>query len=269
MMLTRPGGALTQATAVAAMQGMEEIDMDDMTLPRLAICQNTSDERKPGHAKYIEGLNDGMVFNTLTQDIISDGQTAFFFIPLFAFKTRIKFNEPIGSGIDCSSANAKTGGRHNPQSCEQCGYSQFSEGEKGERERPECFLFYNYVVLLYLADEASPQGIKLEPIVLSFKSTGVKVAKKFNTMIRQTMRAAAFMSVYKATTVLEKFTEGSAYNFSISYAWENKGMLDPNVEDDKAILERAAGWFGSMRPDVARAATMKHAEEVAREAASV
>ncbi len=46
--------------------GFDEVEQGDLTLPRLALCQALTPQRDETEAKYIEGLEEGHYFNTLT-----------------------------------------------------------------------------------------------------------------------------------------------------------------------------------------------------------
>jgi hypothetical protein len=147
--------------------GFEQADQSDFILPRLAICQSLSPQRKKNDPKFIEGLTEGMLFNTLSGQIYDQPLK---FIPLFLAKNRIKFKVPVGTGIDCQSLNGKTGGRLSPASCLACPHSQFGEDGK----RPACDEFKGLVSLL---DDGSL-------IAVSTKSTGLSKTKELLSKLR-------------------------------------------------------------------------------------
>ena len=49
--------------------GLENVTNDDITIPRLAIIQSGSPQRKKKDEKYIEGADEGMIFNTVTNTL--------------------------------------------------------------------------------------------------------------------------------------------------------------------------------------------------------
>src|SRR5574339_912133 len=98
-----------------APRGLEEATMQDMILPRVAICQTMSEERKRSSSKYIEGLEEGKLFNSLTKEIYGDVVT---FTPLFFYKSRIKFRpQEIGGGIECMNPTGKQCALNNGGPC--------------------------------------------------------------------------------------------------------------------------------------------------------
>ena len=50
-------------------KGLQNVSNDDITIPRLAIIQSGSPQRKKKDEKYIEGAEDGMIFNTVTNEV--------------------------------------------------------------------------------------------------------------------------------------------------------------------------------------------------------
>ena len=53
----------------AAGRGLENVSNDDITIPRLAIVQSGSPQRKKKDEKYIEGAEEGHIFNTVTNQL--------------------------------------------------------------------------------------------------------------------------------------------------------------------------------------------------------
>jgi len=165
-----------------APRGLEGFEQSDLTLPRLSLCQSGSPQKKKQNAKFITGLEEGDFFNSITGTIY--GPEALF-VPFFWYKSRIKFIDfEDGGGIDCQSFNGKTGGKHSPSSCIECPFSQFQDDKS-----PECDLIYNYPG--YIIHDG-----KLDTAVLSLKSTAIKIAKQFNSLM-SLKGDDAFTYVYK------------------------------------------------------------------------
>lgn len=59
-------------------KGLEKANSDDMTIPRLALVQSGSPQRKKKDDKYIDGAEEGMVFNTVSNKLYSD---TFYVVP--------------------------------------------------------------------------------------------------------------------------------------------------------------------------------------------
>lgn len=153
-------------------RGTEAMDQSDITLPRLALCQSNTPQRKKSDANYIPGLEEGDFFNTITGTNYGKKVEL---IPILFTKQRIKFN-PLdqGGGIDCRSFNAKTGGHYSPEDCDKCQYSQFRIVD-GEQVKPECLLFHNRASWVLGHNDL---------VVSSLKSTGLAVSKQWNSLVK-------------------------------------------------------------------------------------
>ena len=217
--------------------GLEEIKSGDMTIPRLALAQSTSDEQKEGHTKYIEGLKAGQFFNTLTKEIYGKGPLLI--TPLFMKRHRRLFTpRDQGSATLCISDNGITVGAvgkklHAP-TCANCPKSQFSTDASGKPVRPECTLFYSYVVVLHLGNS------RFMPMMLSLKSKMVKSAQDWNALMRL-RQTAAFTGVYTVESFLDNAAAGNFYNLRIA----NRGIIE-----DKTRYEEAKDLFNALRDKI-------------------
>lgn len=172
--------------------GFENADSSDFLVPRLALCQSLTPHRKKSDPKYIPGLEEGMFFNTVTGEIYG---TSVDFIPLFVIKSRIKFLEPIGSGIDCQAQDGRTGTKYG--SCLPCPHAQFSK----EGDPPACTEFKGWVSL-----------VNGQPIGVSLKSTSLKGAKQLNSKLRVMGGGLPlFCHVIRATSI-EETKNTNTYN---------------------------------------------------------
>ena len=80
---TKQDGALATLDFVKdSGMGLENIDKGDLALPFLKLLQSGSDETKKKHAKYVEGAEAGMFYNTVTKKLYS-GEKGIEVIPVF------------------------------------------------------------------------------------------------------------------------------------------------------------------------------------------
>lgn len=171
-------------------QGLENVGQQEMVLPRLGLCQSMTPQRKRSDPKFIEGLTEGDYFNTITQAVYGP---KVFVIPLFFFRSRILFN-PMeeGGGLRCQAFDARVGVGDPGGDCDRCPLAQFQKDAK-----PACSLFYNYVSLV-LDDPARTPAVA-DMAVVSFKSTGLKVSRQWNSLMR--LRGTdAFAGVYELSS---------------------------------------------------------------------
>ena len=149
--------------------GLEDIDMQtDIRIPRVAILQGLSRLVSEGKGQV------GDLTNALTGEII--GKT-FDFIPLFVFKSRVKFI--VGQGSVCMSRNALTstfgdeenGGYPKGTNCIEC-----QDAAWHGQEAPLCSMVYNFLSL-------NAENLNEFPIVLSCMKSATKEAKTLLSMI--------------------------------------------------------------------------------------
>ena len=181
--------------------GFENVTRDDVVLPRLSICQAMSPQRKKANPNFIEGLSDGDLFNTVSGQVYG---TSVMLIPMLFTKSRIYFRSLAeGGGILCQSFNGVDGGAIAPI-CAACPNSQF----EANGQAPACSLFMNYPVVVL------PQR---ELAVLSMKSTGLKVAKQWNSRMKLIGDKPMFAGVYKLVVVEQSSTKGNFFSPTISF----------------------------------------------------
>lgn len=172
---------------------MEQVDQSDILIPRLGLCQSLSPQRRKDDKAFIEGLQEGQLFNTVTQEIYGSEVKV---IPLFFFKNRIKyFDIEDGGGIDCTSANAIDGGRISPVGCSSCRFSTWGNGATDDEhgnDPPECTLYHNFMSFTFHSDPS--------PLAISYKATGLKLSKQLLAGVRLT-RLPMYAKEYKVTVV--------------------------------------------------------------------
>jgi hypothetical protein len=150
--------------------GQEELGIDDLVLPKIQISAAKSQFMKEGSDKYIDGLKDGYIFNTFTENIYGKEVTI---APIrYAGPNRVLFTPSFG--VDCKSDNAVDGGHVSP-TCDSCEFSKWGSDSKGPGSA--CTYFENYVV-----DVLTGNG-KPEMVLLSFKKKAIEAFKRFRTYI--------------------------------------------------------------------------------------
>lgn len=156
--------------ALGSKMGLEEADSSDYIIPRLSICQDGTPQRKKADPGYIQGLEEGDLFNTVSGKIYAKAGEPLLILPLFLHKNRIMFKEPMGSGIECQAPDGIKGTKYGL--CENCKYRLFD----GEGNPPACTEFRNFVSV-NPKDENDVFG-------MSLKSTSTKMAKQFISQVR-------------------------------------------------------------------------------------
>jgi len=172
--------------------GFDEVDKEDLKMPRLAILQGLSQLCVDGKAKM------GEIANSITREVYGSSVE---FIPLFMFKSRAQFE--VGKGLVMLSLDNITVtmgvGEHEQyigKSVEEVPGSSW----KGT-EPPTFNLVYNIpsVIVGRLGDF---------PVSLAMMKTAVKTAKEFISMARFS-NEDMFARVYKISSKVEQNDKGT------------------------------------------------------------
>lgn len=219
-----------------AATGTEHIGREDMQIPRILLAQKMSPEVDTSDPKNIDGLKIGDLFNGLTHEIYGRGPIDF--VILRGDKPRYVEFIPREEG----------GGVKDPNVPADDPRTQF--GPNGEK--PAATKFYDFVVLLMpLGNDPMTRMV-----ALSFKSTGIKIAKQLNALIK--LRNAPIHSgVYRLTSV---DTQNSLGKFAIMNV-ANAGWVT-----DKALYEQLGHLVTAVKDKVIAADDDDfNAEELERE----
>jgi hypothetical protein len=201
-------------------RGLEEVERQDMTLPRLGLCQSMTPQRTKGDPKFIPGLEEGQYFNSITGENYGE---AVKIIPLFFYKTRIRFKGvQLGGGILCQAVDGLHGQGDPGGDCLRCQFADFTENGK-----PECSKFFNYACIL-LPEGRLPGLDSL--VVVSFKSTSLKVAKDWNALMKlrsvNGKKVDSFSGIYEFSSALQKNNAGQQWSVPVV---KNAGWVPEQV----------------------------------------
>ncbi len=142
--------------------GTEDIEKDDIRLPRLGIAQGLSPQMMPGDPLYIPGLQLFQLFNDFTKQVYGNGPL--YFIPVRRDKVCIEFGPDRKGVVDMNVP------WNDPRATQWNG-----------DEPPVATRFNEWVALLLR------EGAETEPIVISIKMTNKhnrRAASDLNGMIK-------------------------------------------------------------------------------------
>jgi len=203
-------------------RGQEEVSLRDMVLPRLGLCQTNSRARNKNNEKYIKGLEEGQLFNTLTGEIYGEKVQI---VPLFFYHSRIMFRDMNeGGGIICQAPDGKKCQLNNGGPCLHSMW-----GPKGEP--PECNEFFNYPSLVYKGPGEQTNDL----IIVSLKTTGLEAGRNLNSMIRM-RNADTFAGIYELSSYADKNPAGNDY-----YTWRVRNGNPPWT--DPVLLAKAEKMY--------------------------
>lgn len=217
--LERPKG-LTGSVA-----GTEDIGLDDLRLPRLAIAQGLSNQLVPSDSSYIPDLKLFQMFNDLSRDIYGTGPLTF--VPVQRSVKYIEFvPRDLGGGIvdmDVKPGDPRT---------------KWTKDAEGKRVPPVATRFVEFIILLLRPGKVP------EPIVLSIKDTN-----KFNRRASEQLtafikfrNAEIYAGLYKVEVKPEKNDKGT---FGV-YVVKNAGFIPVDTPAGKALFDHAKQFADSL-----------------------
>jgi|TARA_R100000353_G_scaffold172971_1_gene138813 hypothetical protein len=183
-------------------KGLQNISNDDITIPRLAIIQSGSPQRKKKDEKYIDGADEGMIFNTVTNELYKDSLEI---IPCGYRKTYVEWvPREKGGGLVAVHDLKPDGSTTDPKT------RKTMLGENQIVDTAEHF------VLVKTKDGFSPA-------VLTMTSSNLGVSRKWNTLLKmkrlnvkgQTVEAPSFLYVFKLSTIEAENDLGNWYKYKI------------------------------------------------------
>ena len=200
MSLPFQSDAPAYVTQMAGGRGSENVGAGDVIIPRLEVIQALSPARKKGDSAYIDGAEEGMLFNNVTRVLYG---TEVFVIPVAYKKQWLLWKDrKLGGGSQGfrgafdSEAEAKN--------------AASALGEEGVAPVETAQHFC-------LAIHTSKQ-LPIEEIVISMSKSKLKVSKRWNSLMR-IAGGDTFSRVYKVSAVTEKNARNEEYyNMGVSAA---------------------------------------------------
>ena len=164
------------------------------------------------HAKHIEGLEEAMMFNNMTQEIYEN--------ELYIAIVRAG---PAHDGLSSSRVKTAAGSRRWTSSRTTLARVFLNDGKK-----PSAQKFYDYlVVLLPFTEETIGERL----LTLSFKGAGLKTAARLNYLIKM-RRAPLFAGRYKLTSAMERNKKGRFAGINV----HKPAGADGWVTEDEGII---------------------------------
>ena len=210
--------------------GLETIEKTDLALPFLKLLQSGSDETKKKHAKYVEGAEAGMFYNTVTKKLYN-GEKGIDVIPVF-----YKMTYPEWAPFE------KREGRpvHNDRGPDIMGQVTQNEQNKDMLANGNQIIkTANYFVII--------NGDKPEKALLTMKSTGLKTSRQWNSLMEdqfendpktgKAVPAPMFSRVYKLNSVEQ----------SGSFTWHTFNVNLLRKVDNASLYQMARDFHNSIK----------------------
>lgn len=215
-------------------RGQENVGLEDVTIPRLDVLQDLSPQRKKNDPAYIDGAEEGMLFNTVTGELYGD---SIFFIPCYYKKEWLIWKlQGAGGGFNGSFA---TEDEAKAEFAAQGFYEEVYE-DKGQK-----------ICAYEIVDTANHFGLvfssadNVNEICLSMSKSKMKVNRSFNTLVKLA-GGDRFSRVYKISAVEDtNKANQSFYNMKITsmgYAPEPMFLLGEKMYESMSSSEKQANY---------------------------
>ena len=238
---TKQSGALAKLDFVAdSGMGLENMDKGDLALPFLKLLQSGSDETKKKHAKYVDGAEAGMFYNTVTKKLY-DGEKGIEVIPVF-----YKMTYPEWAPFERREGRPISNDR-GPEILKET--TQNNSNKDVLSNGNEIIKTANHFVII--------NGERPEKALMTMKSTQLKVSRGWNSLMEdqfetdpktgKSIPAPMFSRIYRLKSV-----ENAGSNFS----WHGYNIAMLKKVDDVAIYQMARDFYNSLKNVQQKTATV-------------
>ena len=238
---TKQSGALAKLDFVAdSGMGLENMDKADLALPFLKLLQSGSDETKKKHAKYVDGAEAGMFYNTVTKKLYS-GEKGIEVIPVF-----YKMTYPEWAPFERREGRPISNDR-GPEILKET--TQNNSNKDVLSNGNEIIKTANHFVII--------NGERPEKALMTMKSTQLKVSRGWNSLMEdqfetdpktgKSIPAPMFSRIYRLKSV-----ENAGSNFS----WHGYNIAMLKKGDDIAIYQMARDFYNSLKNVQQKTATV-------------
>lgn len=177
-------------------RGAENVGNDDLIIPRIELIQALSPARKKNDSAYIEGADEGMLYNNVTRELYGSTVTV---VPVFYTKQYLIWKDrKVGGG----GSNGFRGAFNSKSEADD---AVTALGEEGLEVTDTA----QHFVLVKLKDGGWQEA------VISMAKSKMKVSKRWNSLIRLT-NTDSFARAYQLSAATETNARNeSYYNFAV------------------------------------------------------
>lgn len=200
-------------------RGQENVDVSDLIIPRLGQVQSLSPQRKKNDPAYIEGAEEGMFFNTVTNEVYG---AEVYFIPVqFTKEWLIWRTQDAGGGFMGSFES------------ELEAVTEFKE--KDYDEDYEIVDTMNHYGLIFNTQDS------VSEICCSMAKSKAKISRQLNTLVKMN-GSDRFSRVYKISSIEDQNKQGKDFfNMkvtSLGYAPEALYLMGEKMYKSIATIGR-------------------------------
>ena len=241
---TKQSGAVATLDFVSdSGMGLENVDKGDLALPFLKLLQSGSDETKKRHAKYVEGAEAGMFYNTVTKKLYS-GDKGIEVIPVF-----YKMTYPEWAPFERAEGRPV----HNDR-----GPGIMAKVTQNDKNKDildngnEIIKTANHFVII--------NGERPEKALMTMKSTQLKVSRQWNSLMEnefendpksgKSLQAPTFSRIYKLNSVENTGT----------FTWHGYNVSMLRKVDNAGLYQMARDFYNSLKSSQQKAAAANQEE---------
>ena len=226
--------------------GFENVGKDDLAIPFLVILQSGSPQVKRSEGEYIEGAAEGMLFNTVTKELIDPISEDVIVVACSYQRNFVEWRLRENGGGFVK--------QHAPDPALMLGATRDDKGRDILDNGNQLNDTRSFYVLLMVGKDSIPA-----PAFITMTSTQIKKSKQWlmqqNLLKLQGPKGAytppMFASMWRVNTVPESNEKGSWMGWAFSFEGYHKGVTDPNFiaaqEFNKAVSS------GEVKADLAKA----------------
>lgn len=218
--------------------GYDELDNSDYSIPFLKIAQKLSKEMSKKSDKYIEGIEEGMIFNTNTFELF-DNEAGLPFIPVYVKKAYVewKLRENGGGLVDAN---------HTVDVLKACTPDEKNRMMlKNGNQIVETKYLYGFIV--------HPVKKTLEPVVIALSSGGISQLNKIMAVLRM-HKGPMFSNLIYVKTKEMSNDQGEWCRWHFEYDQPTVEALNKyGFEDMAAIADQVKGFYEACASGKARA----------------
>jgi len=180
-------------------RGNEEVGAEDLTIPRIGLIQDLSPQRKKSDPEYIEGAEEGMLFNTVSTVLYGEE------VPVIPCYFRREFaiwkDRKAGGGFRGAFGDEDT--------------ANMALAELEDGDQCEVIETAQHFVLVGHAD-------KWDEAVVSMSKSKMKAHRQLNSLVRM-QEGDRFAHIYRMKAIPAQNAAGEAY---FNLAFSHMGWVD-------------------------------------------
>jgi hypothetical protein len=204
-------------------EGLEQADADSFAVPFLRILQSNSPQVKKTDGRYVEGASEGMLINTVTQEIFDPTAVELKIVPVYYRRAFMEWKADERGGY--VAEHSVPDGLELLKECERDDKNRdiLPNGNQLSDTR------YHYVIIV------RPDGT-YEPAIITMERTQTKKSKRLNSDIdiKKKSKGVPYMQAFLYNIGVEGESKGEnswwGWDLSFSGLVEDQDLFDTAVD---------------------------------------